>query len=41
MDLRTSILVQILADSDALFIPNRSWSRLRPTNIYFGPAVMW
>lgn len=36
MDLRTSILVQILADSDALFIPNRSWSRPRPTNIYFG-----
>ncbi len=36
MNLRTSILVQILADTDALFIPNRSWSRRRVTNIYFG-----
>ena len=36
MDLRAAILVQILADTDALFIPNRSWHRLRPTNIYFG-----
>ena len=36
MDLRTSILVQILADTDALFIPNRSWDFPRPTNLFFG-----
>ncbi len=35
MDLRTSILVQILADTDAVWIPSRTWNRPRPTNVYF------
>jgi len=35
MDLRTSILVRILADTDAVWIPNRTWNRPRPTNVYF------
>ena len=36
MDLKTSILVQILADTDALFLPNRSWNFTKPTNLFFG-----
>ena len=36
MDLKTSILVQILADTDALFLPNRTWNFTKPTNLFFG-----
>ena len=35
MDERTAILVQVLADTDAVWIPSRTWNRQRPTNIYF------
>jgi len=35
MDLRTSILVQILGDTDAVFIPMRTWTRPGPPNRYF------
>ena len=35
MDERASILVQVLADTDAVWIPSRTWNRPRPTNVYF------
>lgn len=35
MDDRTRILTQILADTDAVWLPNRRWSRPRPANVYF------
>jgi hypothetical protein len=35
MDDRTRILTQILADTDAVWLPNRRWSRPRPTNVHF------
>ena len=35
MDLKTSILVQVLADTDAVWIPSRTWNRPRPANVYF------
>ena len=35
MDDRASILVQVLADTDAVWIPSRTWTRPRPTNVYF------
>ncbi|HQL54433.1 MAG TPA: hypothetical protein PLQ87_06980 [Phycisphaerae bacterium] len=35
MDERASILVQVLADTDAFWIPSRTWNRPRPTNVYF------
>jgi len=35
MDERASILVQVLADTDAVWIPSRTWNRPRPANVYF------
>lgn len=35
MDDRTRILTQILADTDAVWLPNRRWTRPRPANVYF------
>ncbi len=35
MDERTAILVHVLADTDAVWIPSRTWNRPRPTNVYF------
>ena len=30
-----SVLVQVLGDTDAVWIPSRTWNRPRPTNVYF------
>lgn len=35
MNEKTSILVKVLADTDAVWIPNRAWDGRRPANVYF------